>query len=82
MTFAGPDAVKRAVMGRLGIAMVSRLTVQEELASGRLREVPLARQPDREIVLVDHPHKHHGTACRAMLALLGQHFNAAALLGS
>lgn len=82
MTFAGPDAVKRAVMARLGIAMVSRLTVEEELASGRLREIPLALQPDREIVLVDHPHKHHGAACRAMLARLAQHFNTATLLGS
>src|SRR5262249_4784142 len=32
MTFDHPDAVKRAVMAGLGVAMVSRLTVVEDLA--------------------------------------------------
>src|SRR5262249_47409021 len=32
MTFDNPEAVKRAVMAGLGIAMVSRLTVADELA--------------------------------------------------
>jgi DNA-binding transcriptional LysR family regulator len=75
MTFDGPDAVKRAVMGRLGIAMVSRLTVQEELVSGGVAAVPVkAGFPAREFFVVDHPQKHHGSACRAMLHLLQQTF--------
>jgi DNA-binding transcriptional LysR family regulator len=75
MTFDNPDAVKRAVMGGLGIAMVSRLTVADELAARKLWVVPVkAALPTREFLVVDHPQKHHGAACRAMLQLLGQAF--------
>ena len=75
MTFNGPDAVKRAVMAGLGIAMISPLVVQEEVASGRLAVVPIkAALPRREFFVVDHPQKHHGAACRAMLQLLEQTF--------
>lgn len=71
MTFDGPDAVKRAVVGGLGVALVSRLTVQEDLDRRRLAAVPLAGAlPTREVFVVDHPQKHHGAACRAMLQLL------------
>jgi DNA-binding transcriptional LysR family regulator len=75
MTFDNPDAVKRAVMGGLGIAMVSRLTVAEDLATRKLAVVPVKTAlPTREFLVVDHPQKHHGAACRAMLQLLGQTF--------
>jgi LysR family transcriptional regulator, transcriptional activator of the cysJI operon len=75
MTFDNPDAVKRAVMGGLGIAMVSRLTVADDLAGRRLAIVPVkAALPTRDILVVDHPQKHHGAACRAMLALLDRTF--------
>jgi len=75
MTFDNPDAVKRAVMGGLGIAMVSRLTVADDLAGRRLATVPVkAALPTRDILVVDHPQKHHGAACRAMLALLDRTF--------
>ena len=71
MTFEGPDAVKRAVMAGLGVSIVSRLTVQDELASGRLVDLrldsPLFR---RQFTVIDHPQKHHGAACRAMLTAL------------
>ena len=77
MTFDGPDAVKRAVMAGLGIAMASRLTVEEDLASRRLATVPLkATLPSRNVSVVDHPQKHHGAACRAMLQLLDRSFPA------
>ena len=76
MTFDNPDAVKRAVMAGLGIAMVSRLTVEEDLASGRVALVPIKTGlPTREFFVVDHPHKHHGAACRAMLQLLERTFS-------
>ena len=75
MTFDGPDAVKRAVMAGLGIAMASRLTVEEDLASRRLAAVSLkATLPSRNVSVVDHPQKHHGAACRAMLQLLDRSF--------
>jgi DNA-binding transcriptional LysR family regulator len=75
MTFDNPDAVKRAVMAGLGVAMVSRLTVAEDLASRRLGVVPVRSSlPTREFLLVDHPQKHHGAACRAMLQLLERSF--------
>jgi DNA-binding transcriptional LysR family regulator len=76
MTFDGPDAVKRAVMGGLGIAMVSGLTVEDDLASGRLAVVPVkASLPVREFSAIDHPQKHHGAACRAMLQQLADIFS-------
>jgi LysR family transcriptional regulator, transcriptional activator of the cysJI operon len=75
MTFDNPDAVKRAVMAGLGIAMVSRLTVEEDLASGRVALVRIkSGLPTRAFFLVDHPHKHHGAACRAMMQLLERTF--------
>jgi len=71
MTFDNPDAVKRAVTAGLGIAMVSRLTVAEDLAARRLATVRVnTTLPIREFFVVDHPQKHHGAACRAMLQLL------------
>lgn len=70
MTFAGPDAVKRAVAAGLGIAMVSRMAARDELKRRVLTEVPVAAAlPERTFQLVDHPYKHHGAACRAMLHL-------------
>src|SRR5262245_26032551 len=78
MTFNGPDAVKRAVMAGLGIAIVSKLTVEDELKAGRLALVDAhAALPARAIHVIDHPHKHHGAACRAMLSLLASTFNGA-----
>jgi DNA-binding transcriptional LysR family regulator len=75
MTFDNPDAVKRAVMSGLGIALVSRLTVADELASRRLGVVAVkAALPSRKFLVVDHPQKHHGAACRAMLQLLADTF--------
>jgi len=77
MTFEGPDAVKRAVMAGLGVSIVSRLTVREELESGKLVQLgvtsPLFR---RQVRVVDHPQKHHGAACRAMLTTFDRTFGA------
>jgi len=75
MTFDHPDGVKRGVMAGLGIAMVSRFTVAEDLASRRVGIIPVkATLPSREFFVVDHPQKHHGAACRAMLHLLEHTF--------
>jgi DNA-binding transcriptional LysR family regulator len=70
-TFNGPDAVKRAVSAGLGIAMVSRRTIAARPADDRVAILRLAPPvPSRDIQLVDHPQKHHGAACRAMLEML------------
>lgn len=75
MTFDGPDAVKHAVMAGLGIAIVSKLTVDEELDTGRLVRVNVGRPlPAHDVCVVDHPQKHHGAACSAMLQLLASTF--------
>lgn len=77
MTFDSPDGVKRAVMAGLGVAMVSRLTVEEDLAGHRVAPVRIRTGlPTREFFVADHPHKHHGAACRAMLQLLERAFPA------
>jgi DNA-binding transcriptional LysR family regulator len=68
----GPDAVRRGVLAKLGMALISRAVVDEDVRAGRLSMVRIdPAVPPREIWLVDHPHKHHGAACRAMLQLLG-----------
>jgi len=75
MTFDGPDAVKRAVTAGLGIAIVSKLTVDEDLKARRLIRLDVGRPlPTRSVHLVDHPHKHHGAACSAMLKLFSATF--------
>src|SRR6266542_201315 len=74
-TFNGPDAVKRAVSAGLGIAMVARRTIADDPAVDRVTVLRLsASLPSREIRIVDHPQKHHGAACRAMLTLLAGTF--------
>jgi LysR family transcriptional regulator, transcriptional activator of the cysJI operon len=75
MTFDGPDAVKRAVIAGLGIAIVSRLTVEDELNARRLVRLKVAFPlPARDVHLVDHPQKHHGAACTAMLRMFAATF--------
>jgi DNA-binding transcriptional LysR family regulator len=76
MTFDNPDAVKRAVMAGLGVAIVSGLTVAEEIAGRRLSALSIkADLPTRDILVIDHPQKHHGAACRAMLQLFDRTFS-------
>jgi LysR family transcriptional regulator, transcriptional activator of the cysJI operon len=75
MSFNGPDAVKRAVIAGLGIAIVSKVTVEEELKARRLAQIDVRLPlPARDIYVVDHPQKHHGAACSAMLGLLAATF--------
>lgn len=70
-TLSGPDAVKRAIAAGLGIGVVSRMVVAEELRSRQLAALRVAPPVgSRDVLLVDHPHKHHGAACTAMIELL------------
>jgi DNA-binding transcriptional LysR family regulator len=65
-----PDGVKRAVLAGLGVAMVSKLTVEDDVRRKLLATVAMTGLPSRPVLVVDHPHKHHGAACRAMLRTL------------
>ena len=74
-TFMHPDGVKRAVLAGLGIALVSKLTVEDDVRRKHLAIVAMkAGLPSRPFVVVDHPQKHHGAACRAMLQALATAF--------
>ncbi|MEX2271110.1 MAG: LysR family transcriptional regulator [Vicinamibacterales bacterium] len=67
----GPAAVTEAVAAGLGMALTSRLAAAGAAAAGRLAIARAAGTlPARAFWLVDHPHKHHGAACKAMLAAL------------
>lgn len=72
LTLTGPDAVKRAAEAELGVGIVSARCVQTDLRrGGRLALLPITpRLPVRRYSVVDHRQKHHGAACRAMLAAL------------
>lgn len=74
MAFDGPDAVKHAVVAGLGVAIVSALTVKDELKARRLVRVDVGSLPRHDICLIDHPQKHHGAGCTAMLQLLDARF--------
>jgi DNA-binding transcriptional LysR family regulator len=72
LTLTGPDAVKRAAEAGLGVGIISKRCVEKELTPKvGLAILPIAPElPMRRYSLVDHRHKHHGAACRAMLAML------------
>ena len=77
-TFDGPDAVKRAVGAGLGIALVARRTIADTPDDDGVAILRVETAlPTREILLIDHPQKHHGAACRAMLSLLDRTFGSA-----
>lgn len=71
MVLGGTEAIKNAVVHRLGVAIVSRRTVELELETGRLREV---RMKDLRILRALHsltvPGRTPSPAAAAFLALL------------
>jgi DNA-binding transcriptional LysR family regulator len=78
LTLVGPDALVRAAENGLGLAVVSSRCADAALAGRRLAIVDVRpRLPVRRYSVVDHPHKHHGAACQAMLAHLDRAFHPA-----
>lgn len=72
------SAVKRAVEAELGVSIVSRLAVSQEIRSGRLSSVPLgARDLVRRILLCWHHSRPMSKATEAFVAFL--HRRAAAI---
>lgn len=71
VTINGPAAVVEAVASGLGVALISQAAAAAAAKAGRIAIVRAAGAlPVRAFWLVDHPHKHHGAACKAMLAML------------
>jgi DNA-binding transcriptional LysR family regulator len=71
LTLHGPDAIKQAVVAGLGIAALPRVVVDQEIKQRRLIALKVSDAlPPRHVLLVDHPQKHHGAACTAMIAML------------
>jgi DNA-binding transcriptional LysR family regulator len=64
-------AIARVVETGIGVSLISRLAVLDELAQGRLCEVPLAGiAAPRPVYLMIHRDKHRTPAIRAFQALL------------
>jgi DNA-binding transcriptional LysR family regulator len=71
MSLGGTEALKNAVLHGLGIAIVSRLTVEHELRSGRLAELVFSDlRIQRHLYLVTLHGKRHSPAAGAFLELL------------
>ena len=71
MALGGTEALKNAVLNGLGIAIVSRLTVDHELRSGRLAELVFSDlRIQRDLYLVTLKGKRHSPAAGAFLELL------------
>ncbi len=72
MSLGSTEAVKNAVVGRLGVAIVSRLTVERELAAGVLAEIRISDlEVRRTLHLVELPGVTRSPAATRFLELLG-----------
>ncbi len=73
LTMGSPEAIKRGVEAGAGLAVASYLTVVDELAAGKLVQVPLAGPPMRRpLHRVTLPHKLLGPAAEPFLALVAR----------
>jgi hypothetical protein len=54
----------------IALGRFARVVVADELRDGRLAALNMMAPSTRDVLVVDHLQKHHGAACRAMLALL------------
>lgn len=73
MNLGSVEVMKRFVEIGLGVSIVPRIAVTEEVASGRLAAVPIRGLPAREIGLVEHKSKRRSAAAVAFLELLSAH---------
>jgi DNA-binding transcriptional LysR family regulator len=73
MSLGSTEALKNAVLHGLGIAIVSQLTVQHELRSGRLAELAFSDlQIRRDLYLVTLKGKRQSPAATAFIELLAR----------
>jgi DNA-binding transcriptional LysR family regulator len=75
-------AIARVVETGIGVSLISRLAVADELAQGRLFEVPLRGiKAERLVYLLIHRDKHRTPALRAFQGLLPMLNSASAVNG-
>jgi DNA-binding transcriptional LysR family regulator len=73
MSLGSTEAIKRAVIEGVGVAIVSRLAVEAELAAGRLVELPVrALTVERPLYLLTAGDRTRGAAVAAFLRVLGE----------
>jgi LysR family transcriptional regulator, transcriptional activator of the cysJI operon len=70
LVVSGAYENREAVLAGVGAALLPAALVREDVRAKRLQRARSAPKASQDFVLVDHPHKHHGAACRAMIALL------------
>lgn len=71
MTLSNNEAIKRAVEGDAGIAMISRKAAEKEIESGRLAAIPLAdRTISRKFCMILHKEKHVSRSLRRLIDLI------------
>ncbi len=71
MTLSNNEAIKRAVEGDAGIAMISRKAAEKEIESGRLAAIPLAdRTISRKFYMIYHKEKHLSAPLQSLVDLM------------
>jgi DNA-binding transcriptional LysR family regulator len=76
MSIGSTEAIKQAVIAGLGVAIVSRMTIERELADGVLRIIPFADLSiDRPILLTMVKGRPQSSATQAFLPLLRKPVN-------
>jgi DNA-binding transcriptional LysR family regulator len=73
MNLGSMEVIKRFVEIGLGVAIVPRVAVAEEVRQGRLAALPVEDLPAREIGLVERKDAHRSPPARAFLHLLRMH---------
>ncbi len=75
MSLGSTEAVKNAVIAGVGVALVSRLTVELEVQAQRLRVLEVeGLHIRRALHVLTNPAKHPSPAAKAFRALLGKHY--------
>ncbi|MCP4689229.1 MAG: LysR family transcriptional regulator [Desulfobacterales bacterium] len=71
MTLSNNEAIKRAVEGGAGIAMISRKAAEKEIESGKLAAISLAdRAISRKFYMIIHKEKHVSPSLQSLIDLL------------
>lgn len=73
MNLGGIDVIKRLVEIDLGVALVPRVAVQQEVEAGKLVAIGVRAMAPRQIGLVEHRGRRRGPAALAFLEMVKAH---------